>query len=176
MSSSLLQVVNNFFQTCYNKLGTSSANTTCWQLVNRLVTTCLQTCNNLCVFTRVVRWIIRPTKILSNKKKQNISLETVVEGRNHRNTCFICFGSLLNLSFFSKICRMVIGPVRETYNHVVAFFAQERKQRLSLANPATFAIAKCLISFKFRISLKKYAIFNQRWWPVQLWFTPGKFN
>ena len=53
MPSSLLQVVNNLFQTCYNKLGTSRANTTCWQLVNRLVTTCLQTCNNLCVFTRV---------------------------------------------------------------------------------------------------------------------------
>ena len=55
MPSSLLQVVNNLFQTCYNKLGTSSANTTCWQLVNRLVTTCLQTCNNLCVFTLVTQ-------------------------------------------------------------------------------------------------------------------------
>ena len=53
MLSSSLQVVDNLVQTCYNKLGTSSANTTCWQLVNRLVTTCLQTCNNLCVFTRV---------------------------------------------------------------------------------------------------------------------------
>ena len=29
MPSSLLQVVNNLFQTCHNKLGTSSANTTC---------------------------------------------------------------------------------------------------------------------------------------------------
>ena len=29
MPSSLLQVVNNLFQTCYNKSGTSSANTTC---------------------------------------------------------------------------------------------------------------------------------------------------
>ena len=59
MPSSLLQVANNLFQTCNNKSGTSSANTTCWQLVNRLVnrlvTTCLQTCNNLCVFTRVVK-------------------------------------------------------------------------------------------------------------------------
>ena len=54
MPSSLLQVVNSLFQTCYNKLGTSRANTTCWQLVNRFVTICLQTCNNLCVFTRVV--------------------------------------------------------------------------------------------------------------------------
>ena len=35
------------------QLGTSSAKTTCRQLVNRLVTTCLQTCNNLCVFTCV---------------------------------------------------------------------------------------------------------------------------
>jgi hypothetical protein len=53
MPSSLLQVVNSLFQTCYNKLGTRSANITCWQLVNRLVTTCLQTCYNLCVFKRV---------------------------------------------------------------------------------------------------------------------------
>ena len=29
MPSSLLQVVNNLFQTCHNKLGTRSANTTC---------------------------------------------------------------------------------------------------------------------------------------------------
>ena len=51
MPSSLLQVVNNLFQTCYNKSGTSSANTTCeqtcynlfadlFQLVCRFVTTC----------------------------------------------------------------------------------------------------------------------------------------
>jgi hypothetical protein len=50
MPSGLLQVVNSLFQTCYNKLGTSSASTTCWQLVNRRVTTCLQTCYNLCVW------------------------------------------------------------------------------------------------------------------------------
>ena len=92
------------------------------------------------------------------QKKAEHQLGNSSRGEKSPNTCFICFGSLLNLSFFSKICRMVIGPVRETYNHVVAFFAQERKQRLSLANPATFAIAKCPISFKFRISLKKYAI------------------
>ena len=42
MPSSLLQAVNNLFQTCHNNLGTSSANTTCEQ-----------TCNNLCVFMRV---------------------------------------------------------------------------------------------------------------------------
>ena len=48
MPSSLLKVANNLFQTCYNKLRTSSANTTCWQLIRtdllqlvcRLVTTC----------------------------------------------------------------------------------------------------------------------------------------
>ncbi len=52
MSSSLLQVVNSLFQTCCNNMGTSSENTTCWQLLNRFVTTCLQTCYNLCVFMR----------------------------------------------------------------------------------------------------------------------------
>ena len=51
--SSLLQFVNNLFQTCSNKFGASSANTSCQQLVNRLVTTCLQLCSNLCVFTCV---------------------------------------------------------------------------------------------------------------------------
>ena len=51
--SSLLQFVNSLFQTCSNKFGASSANTSCQQLVNRLVTTCLQVCSNLCVFTCV---------------------------------------------------------------------------------------------------------------------------
>ena len=52
--SSLLQFVNSLFQTCSNKFGTSSANTSCQKLVNRLVTTCLQVSSNLCVFTCVV--------------------------------------------------------------------------------------------------------------------------
>ena len=52
--SSLLQFVNSLFQTCSNKFGTSSANTSCQQLVNRLVTTCIQVCSNLCVFTCVL--------------------------------------------------------------------------------------------------------------------------
>ena len=41
--TSCQQLVPNMLQ----QLGTSSANTTCRQLVNRFVTTCLQTCNNL---------------------------------------------------------------------------------------------------------------------------------
>ena len=40
-----------FIMTVSNLLEQLGANTTCRQLVNRLVTTCLQTCNNLCVFT-----------------------------------------------------------------------------------------------------------------------------
>ena len=64
MSPSLLHVVNNLFQTCYNKLETSSANTTCSQLVNRLVTICLRTCNNFCIFTR-----ISCTAILQGRKQ-----------------------------------------------------------------------------------------------------------
>jgi hypothetical protein len=47
--TSCQQLVPNLLQ----QLGTSSAKTTCWQLVNRFVTTCLQTCNNLRVFTCV---------------------------------------------------------------------------------------------------------------------------
>jgi hypothetical protein len=43
------QLVPNLLQ----QLGTSSANTTCRQLLNRFVTPCLQTCNNLCVVTCV---------------------------------------------------------------------------------------------------------------------------
>jgi hypothetical protein len=57
-ATSLLQVVDSLCQTCYNNWEQAvrswvGANTTCRQLVNRFVTTCLQTCNNLCVFTRV---------------------------------------------------------------------------------------------------------------------------
>jgi hypothetical protein len=43
------QLVPNLLQ----QLGTSSANTTCRQLVNIFVTTCTQICDNLCVFTCV---------------------------------------------------------------------------------------------------------------------------
>ena len=50
---------------------------------------------------------------------------------------------------------MVICPVRVTYNHVVIFFAQQRKTAFKLTNLATIAIAKFLISSKFHISLKK---------------------
>jgi hypothetical protein len=51
MSSSLLQVVNSLFQTCW-QLGTSSANTTCWWLVSRLAASCQ-------IFTCVVRDILQ---------------------------------------------------------------------------------------------------------------------
>jgi hypothetical protein len=68
MPSSLLQIVNSLFQTCYNKLGTSSVKTTCWQLVNRLVTTCLQTCYKLCVFTCVGELIVYMWKCTSCNK------------------------------------------------------------------------------------------------------------
>ena len=47
--TSCQQLVPNLLQ----QLGTSSAKTTCRQLVNRFVTTCLQTCDNLCVCTYV---------------------------------------------------------------------------------------------------------------------------
>ena len=42
---------------------------------------------------------------------------------------------------FSKIFWMVACPVRVTYNHVVVFFAQDRKTAFKLPNRATFAIA-----------------------------------
>ena len=64
LPSSFSQVVNNLFQTCCNKLETSSANTTCWQLVNRLITTCLQTCNSLCIFTRVYNFHCWPEMLI----------------------------------------------------------------------------------------------------------------
>ena len=86
MSSSLLQVVNNLFQTCYNKLGTNSANTTCEQ-----------TCNNLCVFMCVVQSLIGSERVYqcvvnkqlktivankSNEKLANKTLETMKGGKN----------------------------------------------------------------------------------------------
>ena len=50
---SLLQVVNSLFQTCYNNWEQAVRT----QLVNRFVTTCFQTCNNLCVFSTCARRI-----------------------------------------------------------------------------------------------------------------------
>ena len=61
---------------------------------------------------------------------------------------------------------MVIGPVRVTYNHVVVFFAQEKKQRLNKQMEQYSRFAKSLICFKFHISLKKFT-FLVRWWHVQ---------
>ena len=61
---------------------------------------------------------------------------------------------------------MVICPVRVTYNHVMVFFAQERKTEFKLANRATFGIAKSLICLKFNISFKKYT-FLLKWRHVQ---------
>ena len=64
MSSSLLQLVQQPVNNLFQQLGTSSAKTSCWQLVNRLVTICLQICYKLCVFTCVVQrsnhWATRP--------------------------------------------------------------------------------------------------------------------
>jgi hypothetical protein len=77
MPSSLLQVVNSVFQTSYNKLGTSSANTTCWQLVNRFVTTCLQTCNNLCVFTCAQCTIVNITRLVTMLFQQFANMQDV---------------------------------------------------------------------------------------------------
>jgi hypothetical protein len=48
-----LLLVNSLSQTCYNKLGTRSANTTCRQLVNRLVCRLVTTCAFLCVYNVV---------------------------------------------------------------------------------------------------------------------------
>lgn len=42
----MLQVNNSLFQTCHNKVGRRSANTTYLQLMS---TTCLHTCNNFCI-------------------------------------------------------------------------------------------------------------------------------
>jgi hypothetical protein len=60
--SDCYQFVPNLLQ----QLGTSSANTTCWQLVNRFVRTCLQTCNNLCVFNYVCTHI-KISQLIVNK-------------------------------------------------------------------------------------------------------------
>ncbi len=59
MPSCLLQVVKQLVTYLLQQHGASSANTTCWQLVNRFVATCLQTCDSLCVFTRVVHVFMR---------------------------------------------------------------------------------------------------------------------
>ena len=87
-------------------------------------------------------------------------------GAKTSNTSTVCLDSLLKVSFFPKHVGWLLCPVRVTYNHVVVFFAQERKTAFELANIATLAIAKSLISFKFHILLKKYT-FVLKWWHVQ---------
>ena len=61
VTSCMLQVPNLL------QLRTSSANTTCQQLVDRFITTCLQTCNNLCVFTCVVHWRLKSVTQSANQ-------------------------------------------------------------------------------------------------------------
>ena len=48
---------------------------------------------------------------------------------------------------FSKIGRMVICPVRVTYNHVSIFVCSRTKKAFKLPGRATFAIAKLLYLF-----------------------------
>ena len=77
------------------------------------------------VTTRLV-WsaeLTHPTKILANKKQQHQLGNSSLAGKSPI-TSSLCFGSLLKLSFFSKICRMVTCPIRVTYNHAVVFFTQ----------------------------------------------------
>ena len=96
--SSLLQFVNSLFQTCSNKFGTSSANTSCQQLVNRLVTTCLQVCSNLCVFTCVGVSIIK-----------NLKLQMMIELKLVCSQRFILFDHMsrvLGVEYFCFDCTL----------------------------------------------------------------------
>ena len=61
----------------------------------------------------------------------------------------------LSLMFF-KICRMVICPVRRTYNHVSTFLLSSTKNACKLPSPATFAIAK--FTYLFRTSHRETSI------------------
>ena len=111
MPSSFLQVVKNLFQTCYNKLGTSSANTTCWQLVNRLVTTCLQTCNNLWVFTRVLHCISKLRLVISSSLFPGDDYKLAKKRKNRISNCdyifrsFYCCVFYRNEQFLNNRCR-----------------------------------------------------------------------
>ena len=97
--SSLLQFVNSLFQTCSNKFGTSSANTSCEQLVNRLVTTCLQVCSNLCVFTCVGEWV---TDVLTTYDVYRVS---VTEQTTAKCNLFVLYNK--NVKIFAKISFVV---------------------------------------------------------------------
>ena len=56
----------------------------------------------------------------------------------------ICCGSPLIFLFFLKICRMVMCPVRGTYNHVQVYFAQNEKTapKQSVDGSGNFKITK----------------------------------
>jgi hypothetical protein len=115
ISTRLLEVVNILFQTCRpcNKsdnaiklvpnlllqLGTSSANTTCRQLVNRLVTTCLWTCNNFCVFTCVLGFW--------SKSREHIGPDqrSYAMARNHAHNLFYFLPNLHITSKYGFNCK-----------------------------------------------------------------------
>ena len=61
---------------------------------------------------------------------------------------------------------MVICPVRVTYNHVVVFFAQEKKNSVQTTKSRNICDWKSLICSKFYISLENYT-FLVRWGDVQ---------
>ena len=104
--TSLLQFVNTLFQTCSNKFGTSSANTSCEQLVNRLVTTCLQVCSNLCVFTCVAEVKTLRIRLITNLIIMPSSLFQVV------NSLFqTCYDNLRTSSANATCYRFVVQLV-----------------------------------------------------------------
>ena len=80
----MLQVVNSLFQTCYNKLGTSSAKTTCWRLVCRLATSCeIFTCVANTAQTLFQNVFVQETwRCLTFRKKYSARLS------KHENECF----------------------------------------------------------------------------------------
>ena len=64
MPSSLLQVVNSSFQTCW-QLGTSAVNTTCWWLAGRLATRCEILTQSIDKTTYHIIWISQENIVAS---------------------------------------------------------------------------------------------------------------
>ena len=76
------------------------------------------------------------------------------------NASRILCGSLLILSFFLKICQIVICPATGKYNHVQIFLCSRMKKAFKLASRASFKFAKCLYLFQFAQFSQKFQFFS----------------
>jgi hypothetical protein len=112
-------VANLLQQETSSAKGTSSAKTTCCQLVNRFVTTCLQTCNNLLRFYVCTTHakISHLVTSLPTSCQQDIFAQLVTSCQQVWTTCWQL---VTTLSKLSDLCKVVLkSPLHAWFNKIV---------------------------------------------------------